>query len=108
MQKKISKYELWFHNKWRPAIAWQYFIVNIFDFIIGPYAHTLFENLILSPDKVSSWQPLTLQGGGLYHISMLTIIGATTWQRTKEKLELMKTGSNVEPDILNDEPPGVK
>lgn len=105
--KKISKYELWFHNKWRPAIAWQYFIVNIFDFIIGPYTHSIAQYIISTPEKFTQWPPLTLQGGGLYHMAMLSIITTTTWQRSKEKIEAMKTGIvNPEPDILNDTPAG--
>lgn len=104
---KITRGERWFHNKWRPAIAWQYFIVNIFDFIIGPYAHTIITSLIFGIDTVSQqWQPLTLQGGGVYHIAMLTIIGATSWQRTNEKIQMMKNGiQNPEPDVVDDLPP---
>jgi len=33
------------------------------------------------------WTPITLQGGGLFHISMLTIVGVTAYGRTKEKLK---------------------
>lgn len=103
MQNKISKWEKWIHNKWRPAIAWQYFLVNIFDFIIGPYLHTILDTLFLGPEKATTWQPLTLQGGGVYHIAMLTIIGATTWQRSKEKIEMFKNNAtDIEPDLLND------
>jgi hypothetical protein len=33
------------------------------------------------------WQPLTLQGAGLYHVAMGAVIGVTAWGRTREKLE---------------------
>ena len=62
---RISKYERWIHNKWRPFIAWQYFVVNIFDFIIGPYMYSIGTAVIFGHDKVEAWQPLTLQGGGV-------------------------------------------
>jgi hypothetical protein len=35
----------------------------------------------------AQWEPRTLQAGGLYHLSMLTIVGVTAYGRTKEKIE---------------------
>ena len=77
MTKGISKY-------WRPAMAWQYFAVCIFDFIIMPsiLAFLAYEQHISFP----GWEPLTLRGGGLYHLSMGAIVGVTSWMRGKEKI----------------------
>jgi hypothetical protein len=35
---------------------------------------------------VSAWQPITLQGAGLFHLSMGAIIGVAAFGRTQEKL----------------------
>lgn len=34
----------------------------------------------------SVWSPLTLQGGGLFHLSMGAIVGFHVWGRTQEKI----------------------
>lgn len=71
-------------TRWRPFIAWQYFFVCVFDFIIAPAATMyFFQNNI---ENYVQWSPLTLQGGGLYHIAMGTIIGVTAYGRTQEKI----------------------
>jgi hypothetical protein len=36
------------------------------------------------------WQPLTLQGGGLIHISFGAILGVAAWTRGQEKVEAIK------------------
>jgi hypothetical protein len=77
--------ETWFHNKWRPAIAWSYLVVCIFDFIGFPVMFSLLNENI---DKLLEWTPYTLKGGGLYHLSMLAIIGVTAWGRSQEKLSI--------------------
>ena len=71
-------------TRWRPFIAWQYFCVCIFDFIIGPAITMWFyQNNI---DAYVQWVPLTLQGGAFYHISMGAIIGVAAYGRTQEKI----------------------
>jgi hypothetical protein len=35
---------------------------------------------------VTAWQPITLQGAGLFHLSMGAIIGIAAFGRTQEKL----------------------
>jgi hypothetical protein len=41
----------------------------------------------LSHGQVTSqWQPLTLQGAGLYHIAMGAVLGIAAYGRTKEKV----------------------
>lgn len=34
------------------------------------------------------WIPLTLQGGGLYHLSMGAIVGVSSWSRSQEKINM--------------------
>jgi hypothetical protein len=74
----------WFVKYWRPAIAWQYLFVCLFDFIIAPslvgtYLYTTGADYV-------QWQPLTLMASGFYHIAMGAIIGVAAYGRTKEKL----------------------
>lgn len=33
------------------------------------------------------WEPLTVQGGGLFHLSFLAILGVASWTRGMEKVE---------------------
>lgn len=74
----------WFSKYWRPAIAWQYLVVCLYDFILAPNIVLFFY--YVTGGEYTQWQPLTLMGGGLYHISMGAIIGVTAYGRTKEKL----------------------
>lgn len=73
----------WFKTQWRPAMAWQYFTVCICDFILFPIGHAGF--LAAWGVRYTEWHPLTLQGGGLYHIAMGAVVGVTAWTRTQEK-----------------------
>ena len=79
----------WFHDKWRPAIAWLYLVINAFDFLITPVAMALLSH---NPAAAAAWQPLTLQGGGLFHVSMLAIVGVTAYGRTEEKINAIVSG----------------
>jgi hypothetical protein len=37
-------------------------------------------------DAFRQWQPLTLQGAGLFHMAMGAVLGLSAWGRTQEKL----------------------
>lgn len=73
------------YSRWRPAVAWSYVAVCLFDFMIGPIIYNTLQYLE-DGTNISMWQSITLQGGGLYHLSMGAIIGVTAFGRTKEKL----------------------
>lgn len=77
--------ENWFKAHWRPAAAWTYLVICIFDFILAPLTTMMLPVLTGLPYAV--WTPLSLQGGGLIHLSFGGIIGVYTWNRTREKLE---------------------
>jgi hypothetical protein len=79
--------ESWIQYYWRPAMAWQYFAVCVFDFIIAPVLTALYYHHIGAP--YVPWVPLTLTNGGLYHLAMGTIIGVSAWSRSKEKIQKM-------------------
>lgn len=75
--------ETWFRNHWRPAMAWTYMAICIFDFIIAPVAVSILITFYKSTIPV--WTALTLQSGGLIHVAFGTILGVAAWGRTKER-----------------------
>jgi hypothetical protein len=86
------KEESWIKQYWRPAIAWQYFAVCMFDFIIFP----LFDFALGYYLKIdNNWDPITLKDGGFYHLAMAAIIGVSAWTRGQEKIEKMIIENNV-------------
>jgi len=77
--------EHWINSKWRPAMGWLYMATCFFDFILFPILWSLLQTL--SQGSVTTqWQPLTLQGAGLYHIAMGAVLGIAAYGRTKEKV----------------------
>jgi hypothetical protein len=83
--------ETWFNNKWRPAMGWTYMITCVMDFIVFPVAWNLLQALL--GQTITQWNPLTLQGAGLYHMAMGAVVGVTAWQRSREKM-----ARTVQPD----------
>jgi len=80
-----KKKEDWMNSKWRPMMGWMYMMVCIFDFILAPVLWSLVQALFHGGVNVQ-WQPLTLQGAGLFHISMGAVLGLAAYGRTQEKL----------------------
>jgi len=76
--------ETWFFKYWRPAMAWQYLIVCLFDFIIAPIMHTAAE--FWSGQNIAQWDPITLKGAAFYHLAMAGIIGLYALGRSQEKI----------------------
>jgi hypothetical protein len=76
----------WINKKWRPVMGWVYMLTCTMDFVVFPILWSLLQ--ALTHGNVSSqWQPLTLQGAGLYHIAMGAVLGIAAYGRTKEKIE---------------------
>ena len=77
--------EDWMNSKWRPMMGWMYMVVCSFDFVIAPVLWSLLQSF--SQGSVQTqWQPLTLQGAGLFHIAMGAVLGIAAYGRTQEKL----------------------
>jgi hypothetical protein len=75
----------WINKKWRPAMGWMYMGVCVCDFTIFPILWSVLQ--ALNHGQVTSqWQPLTLQGAGLFHIAMGAVLGIAAYGRTKEKV----------------------
>lgn len=80
--------ENWIKQYWRPLIAYQYFVVCIFDFILFPAAFMYFTQ--------QQWDPITLKEGGFYHLAMAAIIGVAAWTRGQEKITRIVEGVEEE------------
>lgn len=82
---------------WRPALAWSYVVICLFDFMFGPIFYNILQ--YYNPDQqIGMWQAITLQGGGLYHLSMGAVIGISAHGRTQEKLANNNT-TNTTPTL---------
>ena len=80
-------------SKWRPMMAMTYMATIIFDFIVGPILFNVLQ--YWNPGQaVTSWTPLTLQGGGLYHLAMGAILGISAFTRGQEKVAQIQAGNN--------------
>ena len=98
-----KKKEDWMNAKWRPMMGWMYMGVCIFDFVMAPILWTAIQALYHGGIN-TQWQPLTLQGGGLFHVAMGAVIGISAYGRTKEKLE--GVAGNNQPMGTQYVPPG--
>ena len=79
-----KKKEDWMNSKWRPMMGWLYMATCTFDFVIFPILWSLLQ--AATKGQITQWQPLTLQGAGLYHIAMGAVLGLAAFGRTQEKL----------------------
>jgi hypothetical protein len=82
--ESAKKNEDWMNSKWRPMMGWLYMGTCTFDFVIFPVLWSLLQSTM--GHQVTQWQPLTLQGAGLYHIAMGAVLGLAAFGRTQEKL----------------------
>jgi hypothetical protein len=80
-----TKKEDWMNSKWRPMMGWMYMLVCTMDFVGFPVLWSLLQAMSKGAVNVQ-WQPLTLQGAGLFHIAMGAVIGISAYGRTQEKL----------------------
>jgi len=91
--KSVSeqKKEDWMNSKWRPMMGWMYMLVCMFDMIVFPILWSLLQSLNHG-SVTSQWNPLTLQGAGLFHIAMGAVLGIAAFGRTQEKLSGANNG----------------
>lgn len=92
-----DKKEDWMNAKWRPMMGWMYMLICTMDFVIFPVLWGLLQTL--GGGRVETqWQPITLQGAGLFHMAMGAIIGVAAFGRTQEKLAgASQAGTTVTP-----------
>ena len=80
-----KKKEDWMNSKWRPMMGWMYMAVCSADFMLFPVLWSVIQ-VIGGGEVKTQWQPITLQGAGLFHIAMGAVLGLAAWGRTQEKL----------------------
>lgn len=86
-----QKKEDWMNAKWRPMMGWMYMLVCTCDFVVFPVLWSLVQ--AYTHGNVSTqWNPVTLQGAGLFHMAMGAVIGVAAFGRTQEKLAGANTG----------------
>ena len=76
--------EHWMQSKWRPAMGWVYMVTCTCDFILFPVGWSVLQSVIGA--NVTQWNPITLQGAGLYHLAMGAVLGVAAWSRGQEKM----------------------
>jgi hypothetical protein len=76
--------EDWMNSKWRPAMGWMYMVVCMMDMVVFPILWNILQTV--THTAITQWNPLTLQGAGLFHIAMGAVLGLAAWGRTQEKL----------------------
>ena len=90
LSESEKKKEDWMNSKWRPMMGWMYMLVCMFDMILFPVLWSLLQTMTHSP--ITQWNPLTLQGAGLFHIAMGAVLGIAAFGRTQEKLNGANNG----------------
>ncbi|MFA5490876.1 MAG: hypothetical protein WC284_16980 [Candidimonas sp.] len=105
-----------FKQYWRPVAAVVYMVICLFDFVIMPsiyeyhnykqnYSEIIDLTLKYPSDTAQikaletinrdgQWEPLTLMGGGMFHVAFGAIIGAAAFTRGQEKTERIKNSQN--------------
>jgi len=74
----------WMQKLWRPAMGWMYMLICLLDMAVFPILWSLLQAMMHMP--ITQWNPLTLQGAGLFHIAMGAVLGISAFGRTQEKL----------------------
>jgi hypothetical protein len=74
----------WLQNLWRPMMGWMYMLICLLDMAVFPVLWSLLQAMMHVP--ITQWNPLTLQGAGLFHIAMGAVLGISAFGRTQEKL----------------------
>jgi hypothetical protein len=75
-------------------MGWSYMLTCIADFVIFPVLWSIVQ-VIGGGEVKTQWQPITLQGAGLYHIAMGAVLGIAAYGRTQEKVAGASTTSTT-------------
>jgi hypothetical protein len=116
--------ETWFVKYWRPAAAWIYLSICVFDFVAMPLYHMNSQgslnriveismqlrpedqvNAIIQLSRKTPWEPITLMGAGMFHISFGAILGVAAWTRGRVQQELVRNQDVHDPPDHRDPPP---
>ena len=96
MSDSEKKKEDWMNSKWRPMMGWMYMLVCTADFVVFPVLWSLVQ--AVGEGRVEmQWNPITLQGAGLFHMAMGAILGIAAVGRTQEKIAGANNGGIAPP-----------
>jgi hypothetical protein len=84
MSESEKKKEDWMNSKWRPMMGWMYMLICTMDMVVFPILWSLLQ--ATTHTSITQWNPLTLQGAGLFHIAMGAVLGIAAFGRTQEKM----------------------
>jgi hypothetical protein len=84
MAEEKEKGTEWMQTLWRPMMGWMYMLICLADMLVFPVLWSLLQAMTHQP--ITQWNPLTLQGAGLFHIAMGAVLGIAAFGRTQEKL----------------------
>jgi hypothetical protein len=108
VKEKKKPDEDWMTKKWRPMMAMMYMTCCLFDFALFPIMFTIvqFWEVAAANDAFRQWVPITLQGGGLFHVAMGAVLGVSAYGRTQEKVAgASNVSTGVPTPELNSAPP---
>ena len=74
-------------------------VTCIFDFIVAPILWSIAQAITNGGAIASQWNPLTLQGAGLYHIAMGAVLGISAWTRGQEKIAAITTNITTQQEL---------
>jgi hypothetical protein len=98
MSDSEKKKEDWMNSKWRPMMGWMYMVVCMADFVLFPILWSTIQ-AVGGGQVHTQWQPITLQGAGLFHIAMGAVLGIAAFGRTQEKLGGANNGG-IQPSMM--------
>jgi hypothetical protein len=83
------------NSKWRPMMGWMYMVVCMMDMVVFPILWNILQTI--THTAITQWNPLTLQGAGLFHIAMGAVLGIAAFGRTQEKMAGANNGGAQTP-----------
>ena|ERR1700744_1770192 len=75
-------------NIWKEVLSYVFSAVIAFDFIIAPSTVMILDGIAKA--NLPTWQPLTLQGGGLFYVAMAAILSVGAYGSFVKSRELIK------------------
>jgi hypothetical protein len=102
---QIGDEQHWMQRLWRPAMGWMYMLICTADMLIFPVLWSLWQAFNHQP--ITQWNPLTLQGAGLFHIAMGAVLGISAFGRTQEKIAGTASNSVTETVSVTSTAPAV-
>jgi hypothetical protein len=77
-------------NLWKEVLGYSYVLIMVYDFVIAPITMQIYIAAMKLPPNVFTWEPLTLKSGGLFYVSMATILGVAGYSQMVKTRELIK------------------